>query len=211
MKLFNVTIERKNTEVIDQLQSIVGTSLQSAVTKQSAMLTDEIRKRYFTSSFGALTKNGKLAQSIKPFPTLQTDNIVRGGVNMGELPWASNFIGPVGQRVTVHGKPFLAIPMSKKAADLQNSVPTLKSLDLYRVSHLLFDKDVSRSVSTKKSKGREKKYVPKESGAPLFILKRSQSIRAKIHPEKIAAEYLFPVTAGIRREVFVNLKAVVRG
>lgn len=218
MKLFNVVIEKKNTEVLDKLHYVVMGAMKDAVARQSEILVEEIRNKYFTSSFGALAPDGKLAKSIKPYPAYEqlgpgiSRYSVWGGADMGSLPWASNFIGPVGQIVNVTGKgKYLAIPMSKKADTMQRGVSSLSDLKLYRKGHLLFDRDASMVTTTKRAKGAPKKKTSEGSDKPLFILKQSQPIRAKIHPEVIAADNLFPVMSAIRREVFNKLKGTVNG
>ena len=200
MKLFNVTI-KKRLQNIDRAQQTITKAMKSAVDDYSNVLANQIREEYFRSSFGTYKRESELSQSIDPLPAQVMGECVVGGISIGKgLPYTENFVT---DESTVTIKPtnraHLAIPLSKEADDLQRAHRNLKRLKLYRRGSLLFRQDPGPE-RTKHTRGRKPK-VEHRGLSPFFVLRSSVTIRPKIHPSEIAAQYVSTFTQAIRQEV----------
>lgn len=194
MKLYTFKITEKNTEIFKNLPSLINKVITPIITEWSQKIAEDIRKRYFTSSFGMYSPDSDLYRTIKPEVVISTKDSVVGGVNIGDRK-TSIFVAPVGQPVYIRPRKAkaLAIPTSKAAYDMQKGVGSLRDLHfLKRGKGGLYHESQNR-----------------ETDKPMFVLRKAaQKIVPKVHPDEIAAEYTVPVVVALRNAIFNALKGV---
>ena len=156
---------------------------------QSQILADEIKKKYFTSSFGTYSKDSGLYKNIVGKGVSTTPSSATGGVELGSN---EDFVTSTGQPVTIRPKKAkaLAIPTTREAYYMQKGVTSLRSIQTLKRVKGGLDTDT------------------KKEGMPMFVLRKSMTIRPKVNITEIAAEYAMPITVAIKKAVFNALKGI---
>lgn len=194
-KLFSIRVTKKNMQYIYHLEETVQGMVKNAVRWESKLLAYAIRKQYFSSRFGTYSKASELAKSILPMDAVTLSaSTVMGGVEMGDgLPYAHRFIGPTGQTTTIFPtkSKALAIPLNPSADAMLRAQTSLRAFPLTARKGVLHVRNYDGSA-----------------GAPMFVLRKSVTIRSRIDPQTIAFQNTMPVMAGIRSAVFNGLRVL---
>lgn len=195
IKLFQISIKKQNFGIFDRSYKKLKKYLSAEVQKASKKLALTIRRRHFSgrSAISLRRKTGKLKSTVRPMPVISYGDSVVGGVSMGNESTAhyhNVHIGPQGRvtRIVPRKAQSLAIPLSLRAEQLRDSVPSLRSIPNLergfgrRRKDILYLNDGTRRI-------------------PMFILKQSVSIKARVHPEMIARQNYHDVAAMIKKAV----------
>jgi hypothetical protein len=195
MKLWTIKITEKGLGTFLNLAEAIQNVVASEIAKQSQIIADDIRKRYFRSSFGMYSEGSELQKGIVGQPVSSSGGVVSGGVKLGDEK-TSKFIPKVGEtKITISPKKAkaLAIPTTKAAYEMGKRVRSLRSIQsLHRVHGGL-------DTNQKLSKGT----------LPMFVFRMSAiDIRPRIHPEEVVTHYAPLVTVALRNAVFNALKGI---
>jgi hypothetical protein len=189
MNLYTVTITEQNTGIINNLSLIIQNALTRVIEQQSQLLVEQIKMRYFVSSFGMYSQGSDLQKGIVGKPVVSTKVGVAGGVRLGEMKTAK-FVSEEKVTITPRKAGALAIPTTRAAYYLQKGVRSLRDIPtLERGPGGLFYKG-----------------QPKEGKPPFVLRKSAVSIKPKISVEKVVEDFTVPVTTAIQNAVFNALK-----
>ena len=186
-----INIRILNPEVLEnaleQLPKRVTALVKDVFRKNSRLLQTHIRLRYMSggSKDSLARRSGTLAARTIPVPVRASGGIITAGVTFGTV-YAKTHIGYPGQTTTIKPKrgKYLAIPldaMKTKAGVARGGTAFAKQK--FGKTFVQKSKKGNLIIFASKLKGRGKKR--KSELIPLFVLKKSVTIKTRIHPYKL--------------------------
>jgi hypothetical protein len=198
LNLFSVRTTKTAWYIVEQLGSEIRNAMQSTVMQQAENLADWIKEKYLSERYvpGARyrdrlqTRSGLLRKSTVAVALPSTDGAAAGVTIGRDTHYANVLVGEPGKRTVIVPKRAgaLTIPiggMTGRGNIRFNYAKGLKGTNLF------------------KPKGKD--YLAQKSGPnrliPLFLLRKSVTVPAKIFPEVIATRFAPFVSAGLEREI----------
>jgi len=176
MKLFTVNIQYKNMKAVTGLSDKVTKQTARDMNGLSRRLTD-FAKRYLsgpTNNFNVSPVTGTLRKKTRPLATnINADSVV-GGMVFGETPYTGIHVGRRGRSpITIRPKRSMSLAIPLPAAKTAGG----RLQQRFQVGSL---RDVPKLKRNKKGNmlimGR----------TPMFVLRKSVTIPARVHPDYIA-------------------------
>lgn len=168
---------KADTSAIGELNKGIDIKVQKSVDSMSITLRNYLITRHLT---GGTTddrlgrRTGNLASSVNLIPTGRDGDLTKGGVEVNSI-YASVHIGPRGQQTVIRPKrsAYLTIPVG----------PAKTRTGRAKVNKA---RDVGLDfLKSKKGTALLVKKNPDGSFTPWYVLKRSVTIKARVHPEDI--------------------------
>lgn len=163
-------------------------SIRRAVKDGSEAMARHVRDRWLSGRRGERGLNalsGRLRRSTRALSPLVRGGLVTGGVVI-DTPYAGVHVGPLGSSKTIRPRrsKYLAIPLPGTPPGRRpREIPGLFAFTSRKGNLLLATKTPGGDLS------------------PMFVLKRSVVIRARVHPEEIVREMSPVILRGLRDAV----------
>jgi hypothetical protein len=197
-------------ELITSLKRVgdhLGSFIKDVIDQNSILLATRIKTKHLsgpTSNTSVSVRSGRLRASTRPVLARVSARRVKGGVTIGTA-YAPVHFGPKGSETTITPKPgkqYLTIPLD--AAKTKAGVVRGRARDegVWGKTFVRKSKAGNLIVFGQK-RGQRGAGAGKLSGniQPLFVLKKSVTIKARVHPEELVAWIRKKITAMLERRI----------
>ena len=209
------TIKVKNLEqVIRNLRRVsdhLGDFIKDVIHQNSILLGTHIKTKYLTGGTNRhqlAVRSGKLRASVRPKVPRVSATRIKGGVTVG-TSYARVHFGPRGSKTTIRAKnsQYLTIPLDAAKTKAGVSRGRARDEGVWGKTFVKESKAGNLIVFGQK-RGQRGKSAGQLSGkvTPLFVLKKSVTIPARVHPEELIVWIRKRIVAMLER----RLKQYVR-
>lgn len=169
---------------LSRISAALIKQVQVLITKESRYMQSYVRTEHLTggtSDTRLRVRSGRLRGSCIPIPTAVKGDSVEGGISFGTV-YGRVHVGPRGQSTTIRPKTAKALAIPLKAALTASGVAKGSPRggpwgETFIKKGIIFGK--SKVMKGTKAGGLRSQIVP------LFVLKQSVTIKARVHPEDI--------------------------
>lgn len=201
--IFVLNIKESNMDSFNSLEADTRSFLVGALTKEGRLLTNFVKSSFLSGPPGVSRRTGQLYKSAKVIPGHDDGAEIVSGVSMGEgVPYAALHIGPAGKVTVVRPK-----SGSRLAVPLYSVLTATGKLPVRLKGSLRNNPNLFRPRGTGKNAQFIFEKLSKGKIVPRFVLKKSISVRTRVHPEQIVAMKTMEIQERVERRISDYLKA----